>query len=91
MRGEEVVMILPTNVNFRWISSLGIDQLIEAEALLHAEFLKEETAEKQRTGAKYKMLRGPESLVCAWNRWLLVSNAARTRRVVIHRGAKVHA
>ena len=83
-------MILPEKVNSRWIASLGTDQLVEAEGLLHAEFLKEETAEKGRTGVKYKMLRGPESLVTAWNRWLLVNNEARTRRVVIHRSPRAN-
>lgn len=81
-------MILPEKVNSRWIASLGTDQLVEAEGLLHAEFLREETAEKGRTGARYKMLRGPESLVSAWNRWLLVNNETRTRRVVIHRSPR---
>jgi len=82
-------MVLPGTVNSRWIESLGVEQLREAEGLLHAEFLKEETAEKERTGARYKLLRGPESLVSAWNRWLLVNNAARTRKVVVHRSASV--
>ena len=80
-------MILPGTVNSRWIQSLGTDQLREAEGLLHAVFLKEETAEKERTGARYKLLRGPESLVSAWNRWLLVNNATRTRNLVVHRSA----
>ena len=59
-------MLLPEKVNARWIATLGNDQLLEAEAQLHALFKKEETAEKRRTGARYTMLRGPEALVTAW-------------------------
>lgn len=79
------MMVLPEKVNARWIDTLGNDQLLEAEAQLHALFLKEETAEKRRTGARYTMLRGPESLVSAWHRWLLVHNATQTRGMIIHR------
>ncbi|MGQ0538054.1 MAG: hypothetical protein ACT4R6_03835 [Gemmatimonadaceae bacterium] len=78
-------MVLPEKVNARWIATLGNDQLLEAEARLHAVFVKEETAEKRRAGARYAMLRGPETLVNAWHRWLLVNNATRTRGMVVHR------
>ena len=78
-------MILPDKVNGRWIASLDIAQLIEAESLLRAEFEKQETAEKRRAGSRYTMLRGPESLVRAWLRWLLVNNETSTRGVLIHR------
>ncbi len=81
-------MVLPEKVNSRWIASLPNDQLVEAEAMLHAVFVQEETAEKRRTGGNYKMLRGPESLVSAWNRWLLVSNATHTRGVVVRRSTR---
>lgn len=80
-------MVLPEKVNARWIASLGNEQLVEAEAQLHAVFVKEEAAEKRRTGAKYIMLRGPESLVSAWHSWLLVSNATQSRGVGVHRRA----
>ncbi|MGQ0643034.1 MAG: hypothetical protein ACT4P6_19995 [Gemmatimonadaceae bacterium] len=84
-------MVLPEKVNARWIATLGNDQLLEAEALLHATFAKEEATEKRRTGARYTMLRGPESLVSAWHRWLLVSNATHTRGVAVHRHARSQA
>jgi hypothetical protein len=78
-------MVLPEKVNARWIATLGDEQLLEAEQLLHTAFVAEETAEKRRKGARYTMLRGPESLVSAWHSWLLVSNATHTRGVVVHR------
>jgi hypothetical protein len=78
-------MVLPEKINARWIASLGNDQLLEAEWLLHQIFMKEEAAEKRRCGARYTMLRGPESLVSAWHSWLLVSNATRSRHIAVHR------
>ena len=78
-------MILPDKVNGRWMASLDTAQLIEAESLLRADFEEQETAEKRRAGSRYTMLRGPESLVRAWLRWLLVNNETNTRGVMIHR------
>ena len=78
------MVILPNHVNGRWIASLDTAQLIEAESLLRAEFVKQEAAEKQRAGPRYTMLRGPESLVRAWLRWLLVNNETHTRGAMIH-------
>jgi hypothetical protein len=78
-------MLLPEKVNARWIATLGNDQLLEAEAQLHALFRKEEMAEKRRTGARYTMLRGPATLVSAWHSWLMVRNATQTRGVSVHR------
>ena len=79
------MVILPEKVNARWIASLDRTQLIEAESLLRAEFVNQEAAEKQRAGSRYAMLGGPESLVRAWLRWLLVNNETYTRGVMIHR------
>ena len=78
-------MILPAKVNGRWIASLDTAQLIEAESLLRAQFEEQETAEKQRAGSGYTMLAGPESLVSAWLRWLLVNNETSMRGVLTHR------
>jgi hypothetical protein len=73
---------LPPIVNAAWIATLGNDQLVQAEAKLHAEFSALEAKEKRRAGARYTMLRGPEPLVNAWLRWLMVNNAALERGVV---------
>lgn len=78
-------MILPETVNASWIATLRDDQLLRAEASLHAAFSKHEKTEKQRMGARYEMLRGSEPLVSAWLRWSLVNNETRTRGLAIQR------
>ena len=78
-------MMIPETVNASWIASLKNEQLIKAENILHREFAKHETAEKQRRGARYIMLRGPEALVSAWLRWLLVNNETSNRGLNVHR------
>jgi hypothetical protein len=83
-------MTLPEKVNASWIATLGDDKLLKAETQLHAEFLKEETAEKKRRGAGYTMLRGPQSLVDAWLRWLLVNNETLSRGLVVQRRRNSH-
>lgn len=72
-------MQIPERVDARWIETLADSQLLTAEEKLRAEFAKREQAEKKIRGSRYEMMRGPSALVNAWLRWLLVSNAARTR------------
>jgi len=74
---------IPDRVNADWIATLGDDQLMDAEAQLRAVFLTQETLEKHRRGARYAVLEGPEMLVTAWHRWIMVSNEARTRKLVV--------
>ena len=76
-------MPIPDRVNADWIATLGDEQLITAESQLRAIFLKQETLEKRRRGSRYAVLEGPESLVNAWLRWIMVSNEARTRGLVV--------
>jgi len=76
-------MPIPNRVNADWIATLGDDQLMDAEAQLRAAFLTQETLEKHRRGARYAVLEGPEMLVTAWHRWIMVSNEARTRKLVV--------
>jgi hypothetical protein len=78
-------MKIPDKVNASWIATLGDEQLVKAEATLHKEFAQQETSEKQRRGARYEMMRGPESLVGAWHRWLMVNNETRIRGLIVHR------
>jgi hypothetical protein len=78
-------MIIPFRVDARWISSLDDTNLLTAEQTLHEDFRLHERTEKDRSGARYMLLNGPSPLVNAWLRWLLVSNAARTRGLVVHR------
>jgi len=81
-------MRLPERVNHQWMATLENDQLAEAESKLHTQFVKEEQAEKKRAGSKYTMLRGPESLVNAWMRWLTVNNEAQSRGIHVLRTAR---
>ena len=76
-------MPIPNRINADWIATLGDDQLMDAEAQLRALFLTQETLEKHRRGARYAVLEGPEVLVTAWHRWVMVNNEARTRRLVV--------
>ncbi|HVZ76798.1 MAG TPA: hypothetical protein VG818_02310 [Gemmatimonadaceae bacterium] len=80
-------MQLPDNVNARWIDTLADDQLIKAEAALHAVFNRQESTEKARAGERYMLLQGPAELVNAWQRWLMVNNETRSRGLIVHRRA----
>lgn len=76
-------MDIPNYVSARWVEALGNDQLLVAEAKLHAAFHTHETAEKRRAGARYVLLQGPATLVSAWHNWLLASNETRTRGLTV--------
>jgi hypothetical protein len=80
-------MNIPANVNAQWLATLGNDQLLRAEKTLRAEFSKEETAARASAGERYVLLEGPASLVNAWSRWLMASNEARERGVIVARKA----
>jgi hypothetical protein len=73
------MLTIPNHINAQWIATLADDQLIVAEAKLHAIFHKEEVSEKRRSGGRYKLLQGPAELVNAWHRWTMLSNATRRR------------
>lgn len=77
-------MTIPNHIDARWIETLANEQLVVAEATLHAEFREREVEEKRRRGARYVLLQGPTELVTAWHRWLLVSNATRSRGLVVN-------
>jgi hypothetical protein len=81
-------MRLPETVNASWIATLGNEQLEEAEAKLHAQFRTQEKREKARAGDRYSMMRGPEPLISAWHRWLMVNNEALHRGMVLRRTPK---
>lgn len=78
-------MNIPEQINHRWIAALDNDQVVTAEAELHVAFRAQEQREKVRTGAHYMLLQGPATLVDAWQRWMLLSNEARSRGLVAHR------
>jgi hypothetical protein len=72
-------MTLPERIDADWIATLSNEQLARAEAHLHTQFSREESAEKKRRGNAYDLMRGPEPLMTAWLRWSLVCNAVRAR------------
>ena len=76
-------MTFPDRVDARWIATLNNDQLMVAEAELHATFREHETVEKRRIGSRYVLLQGPTALVNAWLRWTLVNNETRARGLVV--------
>jgi hypothetical protein len=78
-------MIIPDRIKANWIATLEDEQLIAAEAELHADFQEKERTEKDRTGPRYILLQGPAALVNAWQRWLLLSNETRCRGLVVRR------
>ncbi len=80
-------MTIPDHINARWMATLVDDQLITAEAELHAVFRRQESAEKIRAGARYMLLHGPSELVNAWQRWLVVNNETRSRGLFVRRRA----
>ena len=79
------MMSIPSNVNARWIATLGNDQLIVAEAQLYTAFKTREVVERSRAGARYVLLQGPAALVNAWHQWALLNNEARVRGVNVSR------
>lgn len=72
-------MTFPDRINSGWIDSLRDDQLQRAERDLRKEFKREERSERVRQGDRYDLMRGPEVLMRAWNRWSMVNNAHRCR------------
>ncbi|GMV09779.1 MAG: hypothetical protein ABS52_08745 [Gemmatimonadetes bacterium SCN 70-22] len=72
-------MTIPDRITANWISTLSNDQLQDAERALHDQFSVAESAEKERRGAAFSMMRGPEQLTQAWLRWSMVCNATRDR------------
>jgi hypothetical protein len=76
-----MTQLIPERVNRAWMDLLDNIQLADAESTLHADFLRQDSAEKTRRGGRYRLLEGPSSLIEAWNRWSLVNNEARHRGI----------
>ena len=72
-------MRMPEKINAKWVDSLSDADLVQAEYDLRGTLAKQEAAERKRRGADYQLLRGPESLMQAWNRWSFVGNELRLR------------
>ena len=79
-------MQIPERVNGKWVATLDDGALVEAEARLHADFRKQDSAEKARLGTRYRLFQGPPALMDAWMRWRLVNNETTKRKLLtIHR------
>lgn len=70
---------LPDRITAGWINTLGDTDLVDVEWRLHQAFSKVETEQKKILGASYQLMRGPEVLLRAWQRWSMVSSATRAR------------
>jgi hypothetical protein len=79
--------LIPQRLNRQWMDLLDNAQLADAESTLHADFLRQDLAEKTRRGTQYRLLEGPPNLIEAWNRWSLVRNEARLRGVATNQRA----
>ena len=74
-------MRLPKQIDANWIDSLDDEELMNAEAELHAAFSKHDRKERALRGAFYELLKGPDALMKAWGRWSVVNNATRERKL----------
>ena len=75
-------MTIPDRVTAEWIATLADDRLVTVESRLHSEFITEDKHERKRSGGRYALLQGPAALVNAWVRWQMVTNEARSRRLM---------
>jgi len=82
-----MTLIIPERVNRGWMDLLNNGQLADAESTLHADFLRQDSAEKTRRGTRYRLLEGPTALIEAWNRWSLVNNEVRLRGLAMRQRA----
>lgn len=77
-------MQLPERIAASWITSLPDAELLAVESQLHEVFLVAEDEERQRRGDAYELARGSAELMLAWQRWSVVSVAARSRGLLTH-------
>ena len=67
--------LVPERIDKEWISSLADDDLIDVEARLRSKFDVLDLREKKARGNSYNLMRGPEDLVLAWDRWNRICRA----------------
>ncbi len=71
--------VLPDRVNAAWIETLSDDDLLDVEERVHKTFSTLERREKKLRGDRFQLMRGPEELLNAWDRWSRLLNATRER------------
>ena len=74
--------LVPDRIDKTWIGSLADDDLIDIEARLRTKFEILDAREKKSRGNKYNLMRGPEDLVLAWDRWSRICRAMQARTLL---------
>ena len=77
--------LVPERIDKAWITSLADEDLIDVEARLRARFDVLDIREKKARGRGYNLMRGPEDLVLAWDRWSRVCSAMQARTLLARR------
>ena len=71
--------LVPERIDAAWIGTLADEDLTDVEARLHARFNILDNKEKHLRGGRYNLMRGPQELVHAWDRWSRVRSAMQFR------------
>lgn len=74
--------LIPSRINKAWIGTLADDDLLDIEARLHDRFEVIDQRHRRTLKGSYILMRGPEELVTAWDRWSRVNVAAKARSLV---------
>jgi hypothetical protein len=74
-------MILPDKITYDWMGTLDNESLLAAELRLHEVFADEEAVQRRLLGQRYELMRGPEVLMTAWDRWSRVNTESRRRKL----------
>ena len=77
--------LVPERIDKAWIDTLEDVDLIDVEARLRAKFDLLDGREKRARGNRYNLMRGPEDLVLAWDRWSRVCSAMQRRTLSARR------
>jgi hypothetical protein len=77
--------LVPERIDKAWIETLADADLIDVEARLRAKFDLLDAREKKAQGNRYNLMRGPEDLVLAWDRWSRICRAMQGRTLLARR------
>ena len=77
--------LVPERIDKEWINTLEDADLIDVEARLRAKFDLLDVREKKARGNGYNLMRGPEDLVLAWDRWSRICRAMQARTLTARR------
>jgi hypothetical protein len=79
--------LVPDRINAAWINTLADEDLLDIESRLYERFAVLDRRHKQLRGREYNLMRGPTTLIDAWDRWSRVAVATKTRSLVVRRQA----